>query len=306
MRAVGRADAVASARRAKRREEGPRVLVVSGLSGAGKTHVLRALEDAGWFCVDNLPSALIPSFLELIGGARELQASALGVDIRGRDFLQRFPRVWRALKERAPGAYLLFVEAEEKVLLRRFSETRRPHPLAVNQPVLESIREETAALGTIRRLADGVLDTSDLTVHELREHVRERWELRRRPSTLVATVMSFGFRYGVPPEADLVFDVRFLKNPNFVPSLKRLTGEDAPVVRYLRRQRDTLAFLGHARGLLDFLLPRYIREGKSYLTVAVGCTGGRHRSVMIAGALARGLRKREVSVMVRHRDLKLS
>ncbi len=282
------------------------MLVVSGLSGAGKTHVLRALEDAGWFCVDNLPSALIPSFLELIGGARELHASALGVDIRGRDFVQRFPRVWRALKERAPGAYLLFVEAEEKVLLRRFSETRRPHPLAVNQPVLESIREETAALGAIRRLADGVLDTSDLTVHELREHVRERWELRRRPSTLVATVMSFGFRYGVPPEADLVFDVRFLKNPNFVPSLKRLTGQDAPVVRYLRRQRDTLTFLGHARGLLDFLLPRYIREGKSYLTVAVGCTGGRHRSVMIAGALARGLRKREVSVMVRHRDLKLS
>ncbi len=290
----------------QRGEDGPRVLVVSGLSGAGKTHVLRALEDAGWFCVDNLPSALIPSFLELIRGARELRDSALGVDIRGSDFLERFPREWRTLAECAPGAYLLFVEAEEKVLLRRFSETRRPHPLAVNQPLLESIREETAALGAIRQLADGVLDTSDLTVHELRDHIRERWDVRQRPSTLVATVMSFGFRYGVPPEADLVFDVRFLKNPNFVPSLKRLTGNDPPVVRYLRRQKDTLAFLGHVRGFLDFLLPRYIREGKSYLTIAVGCTGGRHRSVMIAGALARGLRKREVSVMVRHRDLELS
>jgi UPF0042 nucleotide-binding protein len=289
----------------RRDRSGAKVLVITGQSGAGKTHVLRALEDSGWFCVDNLPSALFPPFLELIGRAPELRHSALGVDIRGRDFLERFPRVWRALKERAASAYLLFVEAQEKVLLRRFSETRRPHPLAVNQPVLESIREEGAALQPIRRLADGVLDTSDWNVHELRERIRERWDLRQRPRTLVATVTSFGFRNGVPPEADLVFDVRFLKNPNFVPALKKLSGRDAAVARYLRRQKDTLAFLRHARAFLEFLLPRYIQEGKSYLTIAVGCTGGRHRSVWVAEALARGLRQREVSVMLRHRDLKL-
>ncbi len=192
------------------------------------------------------------------------------------------------------------------MLLRRFSETRRPHPLAVNQPVLESIREESAALQPIRQLADGVLDTSDFNVHELRDHIRERWDLQKRPRTLAVTVTSFGFRYGVPPEADLVFDVRFLKNPNFVPALKKLTGTDPAVARYLRRQKDTLAFLRQARAFLEFLLPRYIQEGKSYLTIAVGCTGGRHRSVMVAEALARGLRQREVSVMLRHRDRKLS
>lgn len=283
------------------------MLVITGLSGAGKTHVLRALEDAGWFCVDNLPTALIPPFQELIGAAPELRHSALGVDIRGRDFLSAFPRAWRTLKQRAPGdAHLLFLEADEKVLLRRFSETRRPHPLALNQPVLESIREESAALTPIRKMADAVLDTSDLTVHELRDHIRERYDVRTRPRTLRVTVMSFGFRYGVPPEADLVFDVRFLPNPNFVPRLKRLTGTDPGVVRYLRRQPDTRAFLGRLRELLDFLLPRYIREGKSYLTIAVGCTGGRHRSVMVAGALAKGLESEEVAVRVRHRDLKLS
>ncbi len=290
----------------RRAEAGPSVLVVTGLSGAGKTHALRALEDVGWLCVDNLPVALMPPFFELIGARREPRRSALGVDIRGSDFLTRFPRLWRGLKEITHGAHLLFVEAGERVLLRRFSETRRPHPLAVNQPVLEGIREEAAALTPIRRMADAVLDTSDLTVHELRDHIRERYDLRGRPRALVVTVMSFGYRFGVPPEADLVFDVRFLPNPNFVPGLKRLSGSDAPVVRFLRRQRDTRELLARLRELLGFLLPRYVQEGKSYLTVAVGCTGGRHRSVMIADALARGIAQAEAQVSVRHRDLKLS
>lgn len=284
---------------------GPIVLVLTGLSGSGKTHALRALEDLGWFCTDNLPTELIPAFVQMVRSSSDLRRAALGVDIRGQDFLARFPAVWQELRA-APGlrAHLLFVEADEKVLVRRFSETRRPHPLAVNQPVLEGIREERQALWPMRQLADTILDTSELTVHELREHVRARYELLARPRPLVVSVMSFGFRHGVPPEADLVFDVRFLPNPNFVPELKRLSGNDAPVVTYLRRRRDTQELLRRLRDFLAFVLPRYVREGKSYLTIAVGCTGGRHRSVMIANALARGLETKEVAVRVRHRDLK--
>lgn len=288
------------------RDHGPIVLVLTGLSGSGKTHALRALEDLGWFCTDNLPTELIPAFVQMVRSSQDLRRAALGVDIRGQDFLARFPAVWQALRaERGLRAHLLFVEAEEKVLLRRFSETRRPHPLAVNQPVLEGIREERQALWPMRQLADTILDTSELTVHELREHVRERYELLARPRPLAVSVMSFGFRHGVPPEADLVFDVRFLPNPNFVPELKRLSGNDAAVVDFLRRRRDTQELLRRLRDLLAFVLPRYVREGKSYLTIAVGCTGGRHRSVMIANTLARGLETKEVAVRVRHRDLKL-
>jgi UPF0042 nucleotide-binding protein len=285
--------------------QGPRLLVISGLSGSGKTHALRALEDAGWFCVDNMPTALIPRFGALILASEDLQHSALVVDMRGREFVTRFPAVLRRLRSQGLDAQLLFVESEERALVRRFSETRRPHPLAVNQPALEGIREEREALQPIRKIADAILDTSDWTVHELRDYIRERYDLRSRPRPLVVTVMSFGFRSGVPPEADLVFDVRFLPNPNFVPALKRLTGDDAPVVRFLRRQRETAGFLKRLVEFLDWLLPRYIQEGKSYLTIAVGCTGGRHRSVMIANALAKGLKGREVAVRSRHRDVKL-
>jgi RNase adapter protein RapZ len=283
----------------------PEILVITGLSGSGKTHVSRALEDIGWFCVDNLPSPLIPRFAELIGGSEELRRAALVVDMREREFPRAFPRVYRQIRRHGVRASLLFLEAEEKVLQRRFSETRRPHPLAVNDPVLEGIRAEREALAPLRKMADSVLDTSGLTVHQLREQVRERYGARSRESRPVLTLVSFGFKYGVPAEADLVLDVRFLPNPNFVPRLRRLTGLYAPVAAFMRRQPDTLEFLRRTQGYLGWLLPRYIREGKSYLTVGVGCTGGRHRSVMVAAALAKALGRRGFEVRLRHRDVKL-
>jgi RNase adapter protein RapZ len=290
-------------RRAPRPE--PRVLVITGLSGSGKTHVARAIEDFGWFCVDNLPVALIPRFAELIQGQPELHRSALVVDMREPDFVASFPEAFRQLKVRGLAVSLLFLEADEKILLRRFSETRRPHPLAVNQPVIEGVREERAALSPIRKMADMILDTSDLTVHQLRDYIRENYDLRGQVAPLVLTVTSFGYKYGLPSEADLVFDVRFLPNPNFVPRLKPLTGKDRAVVRFLRRTPETEAFLSRVRSFLFYMLPRYIREGKTYLTVAIGCTGGRHRSVMIANALADDLRSKGFPVKARHRDLRL-
>jgi RNase adapter protein RapZ len=285
---------------------GTRLLVITGLSGSGKTHVSRMLEDLGWLCVDNLPTALIPRFVDLIHGSAELRRSALVLDMREAAFLEGFPQAYRDIKSGGLAASLLFLEASERVLLRRFSETRRPHPLAVNQPVIEGIREEREALAPIRKIADVVLDTSDYTVHQLRDYVREHYEARDEAARLLVTCMSFGYKYGVPPEADLVFDARFLPNPNFVPRLRRLSGNDRAVVAYMRRQPDTAGFLGRIRAFLGYVIPRYEREGKSYLTIALGCTGGRHRSVMIANALAEALRRKSLAVRVRHRDLKLS
>jgi UPF0042 nucleotide-binding protein len=282
------------------------MLVITGLSGSGKTHVSRALEDLGWFCVDNLPTALIPRFAELIGGSEELRRSALVVDVREREFVRHFPHVYRAIKRlRGLRASLLFLEADEKVLLRRFSETRRPHPMAENQPVVEGIRDEREALRPIRKMADAILDTSSFTVHALRDHIRERYDLRAAGSETVISILSFGYKYGIPADADLVFDVRFLPNPNFVPGLKRLTGHHRSVIRYMKAQPDTLAFLKRLLAFLAFVLPRYLREGKSYLALAIGCTGGRHRSVMIANALRDALADRGYASKLRHRDLRL-
>jgi RNase adapter protein RapZ len=293
---------------ARRRVPELRVLVITGLSGSGKTHVARALEDSGWFCVDNLPTTLIPQFVELIRRSPELQRSALVVDMREPDFLKRFPQVYRDMRAGGRGlaVSLIFVEADEKALVRRFSETRRPHPLAVNQPAIEGIREECLALRPIRKMADLILDTSSYTVHQLRDYVREHYDLRAEGSRLVVSVVSFGYKYGVPTEADLVFDVRFLPNPNFVPALRRRTGHDPAVVRFLRKEPETRVLLDKVTDFLSFLLPRYIKEGKSYLTIGIGCTGGRHRSVMIANALGAALKGKEVKVQVRHRDLRQS
>jgi UPF0042 nucleotide-binding protein len=316
----------------RRRKRQPQILIITGLSGSGKTHVARALEDVGWFCVDNLPSALIPTFADQVagplagrsgsesrrgrhGGSRRsaapppsphpsLQRSALVVDIREPEFLKQFPRVLRHLRGKGVALSLLFLEADEKVLARRYNETRRPHPLAVNQPAIEGIREERELLKPIRKVADLVLDTSDYTVHQLRDYIREHYDVRHQAPPIVLSVMSFGYKFGVPSEADLVFDCRFLPNPNFVPSLKPLTGNHAPVIRYMKRQADTDVFLGKLRSFLGYVLPRYVKEGKSYLTVAVGCTGGRHRSVMIANALGQWLEGLGYPVKVRHRDLR--
>ncbi len=288
----------------RRSTEGPRLLVITGMSGSGKTHVSRALEDAGWFCVDNLPIALLPSFVTLLRSSAELRHSALVVDVRERGFLEAFPGVYRAVKRSGLRISLLFLEADERVLLRRFSETRRPHPLAAGEPPIEGIRAERDALRPIRKMADLILETSRYTVHQLRDYIRERYDVRREGRRMVVSVLSFGFKNGLPSEADLVLDVRFLPNPNFVPRLRRLTGVDPRVVAFLRRQAETRAYLRRVLSLVRFVLPRHEREGRSYFTIAVGCTGGRHRSVMVANEVGAAVKVRGYPVRISHRDVK--
>jgi UPF0042 nucleotide-binding protein len=287
-----------------RRVSPPQLLVITGLSGSGKTHVSRALEDVGWFCVDNLPTALVSSFAELIKRSPGLRRSVLVVDVRERGFPETFPAVYRRLRSGRLATSLVFLEADERARVRRFSETRRPHPLAGGGPATEGIRAEREALRPIRRMADLIVDTSEFTVHQLRDYVRERYDVREEGRRMVVSVVSFGFKYGVPAEADLVFDVRFLPNPNFVARLKRRTGKDPAVVRFLRAQPETEAFLRRVLSLVRFVLPRHEREGRTYLTIAVGCTGGRHRSVMIANRIGAAVRKKGYAVRVSHRDLK--
>jgi RNase adapter protein RapZ len=295
--------------RPRKRPAGPgrgRFIVLTGLSGAGKSQAIRALEDLGYFCVDNLPTQLVPTLAALSRSeGAVLPKVALVIDVREGGFLRQFPRVWRSLKAmRGLDPVLIFLEASHEALVRRFSETRRPHPLAHGRPVVEGIRAERAQLKKIRALADEIIDTSHLTVHQLRERFQAFAETRGRARALLVTLLSFGFKYGVPLDADNVFDVRFLPNPHFVPALKPKTGRDRAVVRFLSQQAVTGEFLTRAIDLLTFLVPEYVREGKAYLTVAVGCTGGRHRSVMIAEALAPALAAlKGVQVRVRHRDV---
>jgi UPF0042 nucleotide-binding protein len=288
----------------RRARPAPQLLIITGLSGSGKTHVSRALEDVGWFCVDNLPTVLVPSFADLVRSSPELRRTALVVDVRERGFPVAFPEVYRGLRSDDLMTSLLFLEADDRTLLRRFSETRRPHPLAGSGPAIEGIRAEREALRPIRKIADLIVDTSRFTVHQLRDYVRERYDVRAEGRRMVVSVLSFGFKYGVPAEADLVFDARFLPNPNFVPRLKRLTGSDPRVVRFLEEQPDTAAFLRRILSLVGFVLPRHETEGRTYMTIAVGCTGGRHRSVMLANRLGEAIRKKGHMVRVYHRDVK--
>jgi len=294
-----------TASRASSRRGTRRFVILTGLAGSGKTHAIRALEDLGYFCVDNLPTLLIPTLADL---ARRddtgLEKIALVVDVRARNFLRQFPKVYERLKA-GPGVTptLIFLEASHSSLVRRFSETRRPHPLAPDRSVSEGIREEREKLGPIRAMADMIVDTSELTVHELRDIFKQMSRDGRSRAELVVTLLSFGFKHGLPEDADLVFDVRFLPNPHFVDRLRGLTGRDPAVVRFMRRHRETGAFIDRLTSFLTFALPQYVQEGKAYLTVAIGCTGGRHRSVMIAEALRRGLAKvAGVRLRVKHRD----
>jgi UPF0042 nucleotide-binding protein len=282
-----------------------RFVILTGLSGSGKTHAIRALEDLGYFCVDNLPTLMIPTMAEL--AARDesgLGKVAIVVDVRERGFLKEFPRVYKKLKA-TPGVEprLIFLEASHSALVRRFSETRRPHPMARGRSVPEGIQEERQRMNVIRGLADLILDTSNLTVHELRDNLMRMSRDKAGPAEMVVNLVSFGFKHGVPVDADLVFDVRCLPNPHFVEGLRQLTGRDAAVVRYMRRQPASREFIERLTSFLRFALPHYVLEGKSYLTVAIGCTGGRHRSVMIAEALEKGLKKvKGVRIRVKHRD----
>jgi UPF0042 nucleotide-binding protein len=282
-----------------------RFVILTGLSGSGKTHAIRALEDLGYFCVDNLPTLLIPTLAELAARAESgLTKVAIVVDVREGGFLKEFPRIYRKLKT-MPGVEprLIFLEASHSALVRRFSETRRPHPLARGRSVPEGIKDERERMNAIRSLADLILDTSNLTVHELRDSLMRMSRDKAGPAEMVVNLVSFGFKHGVPVDADLVFDVRCLPNPYFVDALRPLTGRDRAVVRYMRRSSATKDFIERLTSFLTFSLPHYVQEGKSYLTVAIGCTGGQHRSVMIADALKRPLsRVKGVRVRVKHRD----
>lgn len=278
------------------------LVLLTGLSGSGKGSVLRAFEDLGFYCVDNLPVDLLPSFNEMYAqGSGELERVALLVDAREGEKLQQLPAIFRQLTRRHP-ATLVFVEAGDEALLHRFSETRRPHPLGRQLTVREGIRRERRLMAPIRKIADVILDTTKFNVHELRQFITDRFQNPDRKPMLVSLV-SFGFRFGVPPDADLIFDVRFLPNPHFMPQFRPLTGKDPRVARYIRSFPQTRKFLDRVDKLLQFLLPYYIREGKSYLTVGFGCTGGRHRSVMMAEALRRLFIRRGQTVKVIHRDV---
>jgi len=282
-----------------------RFVILTGLSGSGKTQAIRALEDLGYFCIDNLPTQLIPTMAELARReASSLDKVAIVVDVREKDFLAQFPRVFRKLRSEAKlKPTLIFLEASHSTLVRRFSETRRPHPLARDRSVTEGITEERRKLDQIRSMADRIIDTSNLTVHELRDIFMQMSRDGRKRADMVVNLVSFGYKNGVPVDADLVFDVRCLPNPHFVDSLRRLTGRDAPVVRYMRKHAETRDFLERLTSFLKFALPQYVQEGKSYLTIAIGCTGGQHRSVMIAEALKKTLADvKGVQVRVKHRD----
>ena len=280
-------------------------MVVTGLSGSGKTHAIHALEDLGYFCIDNLPTQLIPTFAELCTrGEADLERVAIVVDVRERGFLRHFPLMYRKLRA-LPGvdARLIFLEANRSALVRRFSETRRPHPLAPDRSVAEGIDEEREKMLATREMADVILDTSNLTVHELREIFVGMMRDEGARAAMVVNLLSFGFKHGAPAEADLVFDVRCLPNPHFVSGLRDLTGRDAKVVRFMKRHAVTQTFIDRVRDFLKFALPHYVTEGKSYLTVAVGCTGGRHRSVMVVESLKRALEGTTgVKLRVKHRD----
>jgi RNase adapter protein RapZ len=284
------------------RRDTRQLVILTGLSGSGKSTVLRAFEDMGFYCVDNLPVDLIPIFAELhAAGEGDFARAALLVDAREGLQLEKLPALLKHLKRDHP-ITLVFIEANEDALLRRYSETRRPHPLGKNYSVRESLGHERALMEPIRKLADVVIDSTQFNVHELRHFVTTRF---KNPDTrpLLVSVVSFGYRYGVPSDADLVFDVRFLPNPHFVPRLRPYSGTDPKVRQYIRSFPQTGEFLRRIESLLTYLIPHYIREGKSYLTIAFGCTGGKHRSVMLAESVEKALRKRGYSAKVVHRDI---
>jgi UPF0042 nucleotide-binding protein len=282
-------------------------IVLTGLSGSGKSQAIRALEDLGYFCVDNLPTTLIPTLAKLSIHGGDIDRVAIVVDVREGNFLSSFPKIFKRLRKmRGLNPVLIFLEANSATLVRRFSETRRPHPLAPDRSASEGIRDERARMTTVREMADEIVDTSDMTVHELR-HFFMGLSRGRSKAQLVVTVLSFGYKYGLPVDADLVFDVRCLPNPHFVPALRRRTGRDRAVVAFLEKDAATREFIEKLEDYLRFVLPHYIAEGKSYLTIAIGCTGGRHRSVAIAERLRRSLASAEgARIRVRHRDIGLA
>jgi RNase adapter protein RapZ len=283
------------------RGHSPELVIITGMSGSGKASVLKAFEDLGYYCVDNLPIELIPRFAELTVRSRDSRRTALVVDVREGVKLGKLPEILKSVRRMIP-TKVVFLEASDAVLLRRFSETRRPHPLGMDAPVKSALKAERGHLGVIRRVADFVIDTSKFNVHELRAHINEVFHEQSPEKSILVSSVSFGFRNGVPEDADLVFDVRFLPNPHFVPEFRPLTGRHPRVAKYIRSFPQTKEFITRISDLLIYLLPHYIHEGKSYLTIAFGCTGGQHRSVMIAEEVGKHLRRAGYRVKIVHRD----
>lgn len=286
--------------------EQQKIVIITGLSGSGKSTAMKALEDAGFFCVDNLPVVLLPAFLCLgIGQCGEVSNLALTMDIREKAFVSRYPEVFEDLKRQGYRFEIIFLEASENDLIRRYSQTRRQHPLAREKGLLEGIRTEKTQLQGLRDLADIVIDTSNCNVHELKAIVFRHVLKRIHGTQIQVLIQSFGFKFGIPREADLIMDVRFLPNPYFVPELKDLDGTTGAVEQYVKQWDQTRIFIEKYLDLLDFLLPLYEKEGKSYLTVAIGCTGGRHRSVVVAHEVFEHLKGRLKAVHLTHRDIEL-
>jgi UPF0042 nucleotide-binding protein len=278
------------------------LVILTGMSGSGKASALKAFEDLGYYSVDNLPLELIPRFADLVRQSAEIERAALVVDVREGMRLDRFPAILKKVRKTLP-TRVVFFEASDDALVRRFSETRRPHPMGRGKTVVHNIREERKRLDPIRNVADIVLDTTKFNVHELRAHITAQFERDASDRNLTITTTSFGFKNGVPAEADLVFDVRFLPNPHFVPEFRKLTGRHPKVAKYVRQFPQTQEFLDKTTDMLKFLLPHYVEEGKSYLTVAFGCTGGQHRSVFIAEEMKKRLTAEGHRVKATHRDM---
>jgi UPF0042 nucleotide-binding protein len=280
-----------------------RLVVVTGLSGSGRSATLKAFEDMGFYCVDNLPLMLLSAFVAFAQRTEEAFQSAIGIDIREKGFPDLFPALYGELKSQGCAIELLFLEASDETIVRRFSETRRPHPLARGTtPLLDGIRGERAALAEVKKLADRIIDTSDYTVHDLRQTIERHYAAGDGGRPMVITLLTFGYKFGVPYDIDLLFDLRFLPNPHFVPELSPYTGEDPRVREYIMAQPDSMEFLARLQGFIEYLLPRYRSEGKSYLTIGFGCTGGRHRSVAVSLMIAEWLRQRDYDVIIKHRD----
>ena len=292
----------AEKRRAPAQAGRTELVIITGLSGSGKGTALKALEDLGYYSVDNLPLELIPTFAELAQAHPNVRRAAIVVDIREGAALAGFPALYKRIRRKIP-TRLLFLEADDAMLVRRFSETRRPHPLGAANSVAESVRQERERLAPIRRLADPIINTTKFNVHELRETIHSAFRGQRREPEILIQLTSFGFRHGVPADSDLVFDVRFLPNPNYIPAFKNLSGKNPSVARYIRSFPQTTEFIDRISDLLVYLLPHYIEEGKSYLTISFGCTGGRHRSVMIASEIRKRLAAAGYRVKETHRDV---
>jgi RNase adapter protein RapZ len=277
------------------------LIILSGLSGSGKSTAAKALEDLGYFCIDNLPPTLIPMFIELCeSSAEHIRKAALVMDVREGVFFEGAPKMIAELKEKGHSIELLFLESSDQTLVKRYKESRRKHPLATNGNILLGIRKERKILSKIKSLADYLIDTSDLNVHQLRELIQDTFE-KTKSRRISINFLSFGYKYGFPYDADVILDVRFLPSPHFIESLKYLSGSDRRVKDFVLKNEDTRKFIEKLVDLLKFLIPRYEKEGKSYLTVAIGCTGGKHRSAVIVNEVAE--RFKHLSPTVRHRDI---